>query len=176
MLSYRNASLADVTALVDLVDSAYRGERSLAGWTTEEPLLGGQRIDAEMLAVAIADPQQVTLLFERERTLVACIGLERRDDYAYLGMVTVSPSLQGKGLGREVLQAAESFAVQQWNRTRARMTVIAQRDELIAWYLRRGYRRTEETAPFPYGDPRFGLPKRTDLYFIVLEKQLDASS
>jgi hypothetical protein len=52
------------------------------------------------------------------------------------------------------------------------MTVIHLRDTLIAWYERRGYRRTGETEPFPYGDERFGIPRRDDLYFVVLEKAL----
>jgi len=57
-----------------------------------------------------------------------------------------------------------------------RITVIVQRTELIEWYERRGYRRTGETAPFYYGDPRFGLPKRDDLSFIVMEKPLGAAA
>jgi ribosomal protein S18 acetylase RimI-like enzyme len=168
--AYRTASLDDVPALVDLVDSAYRGERSLAGWTTEEALLGGQRIDAAMLAASIADALHVTLVFERDGRIFACIALEQREGYAYLGMVTVRPDLQGQGTGRDVLEAAEAYVALHWKLTRARMTVIAQRIELIAWYERRGYVLTGETAPFPYGDARFGLPKREDLYFVVLEK------
>jgi ribosomal protein S18 acetylase RimI-like enzyme len=172
--AYRIASLDDVPALVDLVDSAYRGERSLAGWTTEEALLGGQRIDEAMLAASIADPLHVTLVFEREdmRVPFACVALEQREGYAYLGMVTVRPDLQGHGAGRLVLEAAEAYVASHWKRPRARMTVIAQRHALIAWYERRGYVLTGETAPFPYGDARFGLPKREDLYFVVLEKSL----
>jgi hypothetical protein len=53
-----------------------------------------------------------------------------------------------------------------------RMTVIVQRDELIAWYGRRGYRRTGRFEPFPYGDERFGIPRRDDLRFEVLVKDL----
>ena len=50
--------------------------------------------------------------------------------------------------------------------------VIKQRDELIAWYERLGYSRTGEMLPFPYGDTRFGIPKREDLEFAVLTKQI----
>lgn len=53
-----------------------------------------------------------------------------------------------------------------------RMSVIDVRDELIAFYERRGYRRTGIVKPFPYGDERFGIPLRQDLRFEVLEKQL----
>jgi hypothetical protein len=53
-----------------------------------------------------------------------------------------------------------------------RMTVIRQREELIAWYERRGYRRTGQLTPFPYGDERFGIPQRADLEFELLVKPL----
>jgi hypothetical protein len=52
------------------------------------------------------------------------------------------------------------------------MTVISSRRELIDFYLRRGYVDTEETRPFPYGDPRSGVPRRADLVFTVLTKDL----
>jgi hypothetical protein len=52
------------------------------------------------------------------------------------------------------------------------MTVIVQRTELIGYYERRGYRRTGELHPFPYGDERFGLPQRDDLAFELLVKAL----
>jgi hypothetical protein len=55
---------------------------------------------------------------------------------------------------------------------RIRMNVMNVRDAPIAWYLRRGARKTGETEPFPYGDDRFGAPLRDDLSFLVLEKKL----
>jgi hypothetical protein len=68
--------------------------------------------------------------------------------------------------------AAERTARDLFGATRMEMTVIVQRAELIAWYQRRGYRPTGETRPFPATDPRFGLPRRNDLAFVVLEKAL----
>jgi hypothetical protein len=53
-----------------------------------------------------------------------------------------------------------------------KMTVVNVRESLIAWYQRRGYRVTGETEPFPYGDLRFGVPRRPDLCFVILRKQL----
>ena len=52
------------------------------------------------------------------------------------------------------------------------LTVIGCRDELIAFYERRGYVRTGVTNPFPYGNPRYGEPRRDDLRFEILEKDL----
>jgi ribosomal protein S18 acetylase RimI-like enzyme len=170
-MQLREATADDVNALVALVNSAYRGDSSRAGWTTEADLLGGQRIDAERLAKTIATPDNVVLVHEEGGVSVACVHLERVGDAAYLGMLTVRPTAQGAGLGRRLLEAAERFAVGAWRIASIHMTVIVQRAELIAWYERRGYVRTGERRPFPYGDERFGLPRRPDLEFEVLRKR-----
>jgi ribosomal protein S18 acetylase RimI-like enzyme len=175
MRHWRDAQSGDIDALVALIESAYRGDASRTGWTTEADLLGGNRISAAMIGETLADPDQHMLVCEEEGAgLIGCVTVERRPGYGYIGTVSVRPTLQGGGLGREILARAESWLVARWGLDRARMTVIAQRPELIAWYERRGYRDTGETAPFPYGDPRFGAPKVDDLYFIVLEKALAA--
>ena len=171
-LPSRLATAADVAALVELVNSAYRGASSKAGWTTEADLLDGQRIDAAGLANKLATPGNVVLLHEQEGAPIACVHLERTGDDCYLGMLTIRPTIQGAGLGRRLLEAAERWAVANWNSRRMHMTVIVQRTELIAWYERRGYARTGRIKPFPYGDEDFGLPRRDDLACEVLEKPL----
>lgn len=170
MLTLRLARATDVPALVALVNSAYRGDSSRAGWTTEADLLGGQRIDAQRLAATIAAPNNVVLLHEAHAEPIACVHLERTGTDCYLGMLTIQPMIQGAGLGRRLLEAAERWAVTQWDVQSIYMTVIVQRPELIAWYERRGYARTGEFQPFPYDDVRFGLPRRSDLKFEVLRK------
>lgn len=171
-LTLRAAVPADVAAVVALVNSAYRGDSSRAGWTTEADLLGGQRVDAAGLLDLIAAPQAVVLVHEADGHVVACCHLERRGNTTCIGMLTVQPARQGSGLGRQLLAAAEAWAVTAFAARSMLMTVIAQRAELIAWYERRGYRRTGRTEPFPYGDERFGLPQRPDLVFVVMEKAL----
>ncbi len=172
-LTLRVATVADVPALVALVNSAYRGDSSRAGWTTEADILDGQRIDAERLAETLATPDTVVLLDEAGGTPMACVQLERTGAAdCYLGMLTIRPTLQGGGLGRRLLDAAEHWAATRWGSRSMHMTVIVQRTELIAWYERRGYARTGEFKPFPYGDERFGLPQRDDLEFEVLRKTL----
>jgi GNAT superfamily N-acetyltransferase len=172
VLTTREATPADAPALVALVNSAYRGESSKAGWTTEADLLGGQRVDVEGLATTIAATDNVILVHEHDHEPIACVHLARTGEDCYLGMLTVRPTAQGSGLGKQLLEAAERWAIDHWSARSMQMTVIVQRNELIAWYERRGYRATGDRKPFPYGDERFGLPKRPDLAFVVLSKAL----
>ena len=171
-LRFRNATAADVNAIVRLVESAYRGDVSRQGWTTEADFLDGQRTDPAGVAEIIAKPCSRVLLGERAGELHACCHLEKQADACYFGMFSVLPTLQGAGVGRQMLAEAESLARSEWKCTKMEMTVISIRDELVAWYERRGYRRTGTYKPFPYGDARFGIPKRDDLRFELLEKQL----
>jgi len=170
--TFRTAAEADIPALVALVESAYRGESSRSGWTTEADLLEGQRIDPEGVAAVVTDPGSIMLAVERDGLLVGCCQLERRGEHAYFGMFAVRPELQGSGLGRVVLAEAERTVRAEWGAREMQMTVIRQREDLIAWYERRGYARTGELEPFPYGDERFGIPQRPDLVFERLVKPL----
>jgi ribosomal protein S18 acetylase RimI-like enzyme len=171
-LTFRDATDADVDALVALVESAYRGEPSRVGWTTEADILQGQRTDPEGVLEVIGSPDSRLITVEREDLVVACCQLEHRGDHAYFGMFAVSPALQGAGLGKAVIAEAERQARTVWGVREMHMTVIGVREDLIAWYERRGYRRTGRTSPFPYGDERFGIPQRDDLEFELLIKEL----
>jgi ribosomal protein S18 acetylase RimI-like enzyme len=172
-LAFRRAGAADVPAVVALVESAYRGDPSRVGWTTEADLLDGQRTDVRAVAEILRAPGSTVLLAEAGGELVACCQLERRPEAAaYFGMFSVQPGGQGQGVGRQVLAEAERIARDEWAATTMVMTVLTQRAELIEWYERRGYRRTGERRPFPYGDERFGIPRRPDLIFDVLAKEL----
>jgi ribosomal protein S18 acetylase RimI-like enzyme len=171
-LHFRNATAADVPALVALVTSAYRGEASRAGWTTEADLLEGNRIVPEVLLADIARPRSRILLAESDGTLQGCAHVAADGGAGYFGMFAVRPALQRAGAGRTILAEAERVAREDWRLPLMRMTVIDLRTELIAWYERRGYRRTGEIRPFPAADPRFGRPLRDDLRFEVLEKEL----
>ncbi len=171
-LQFREAHAEDVPAIVALVESAYRGDASRRGWTTEADLLDGQRTDAAGVAELLARPDSRLLLAEREGSLLGCCHLERQAEACYFGMFAVAPGLQGGGVGGAILAEAERLAREAWHCVRMEMTVITVRDELIAWYVRRGYRRTGALRPFPYGDERFGRPRRADLEFEVLAKPL----
>lgn len=164
------ASPDDVPGLVALVNSAYRGDVSKKGWTTEADLLDGIRTDEEALNRLLRQPASVILkCMDENNALTGCVFLQKQAGQMYLGMLTVSPFIQARGIGKEILKAAEQYAQRQGCAS-VIMTVITLRHELIQWYERRGYHQTEERRPFP-DDPRFGIPKQP-LEFVVMEKQL----
>ncbi len=171
-LVFRAADEADVDAVVALVESAYRGDASRAGWTTEADFLEGRRTGPDDVLAQLAKPLSRVLLAERGGELLACAQVAVEDGAGYFGMFSVRPAQQGGGIGSRVLDEAERTAREDWGQSQMRMTVIDIRSELIAYYERRGYRRTGILKPFPYGDARFGLPTRDDLRFEVLEKSL----
>jgi len=170
--TFRSAQPADVEAIVELVECAYRGDASRQGWTTEADLLDGQRTDSAAIHELIRGPLTRIVLAHVAGALIGSVLLAEERGGAYLGMLTVKPSAQAQGVGRALLAEVERITRSERLGKHIRMTVIAQRSELIAWYARRGYLPTGEHEPFPYGQPRFGLPRRDDLYFVVLEKKL----
>jgi N-acetylglutamate synthase-like GNAT family acetyltransferase len=166
-MQLRSATGADVDDLVALVESAYRGDASREGWTTEADLLDGQRTDAQ----DVLESLDHLVVAEDESGLVGCCALEPKGDFGYFGMFAVRPGTQGAGIGSRLLEEAERRAAEQGLR-HVEMTVITVRTELLAYYLRRGYVDTGVQRPFPYGDERFGRPRRDDLAFTVLRKDL----
>jgi len=169
-LHFSIASGSHVAPLVQLVNSAYRGDSSKQGWTTEADLLDGIRTDEEALTSMIQQPHSVILLCTNgQNELAGCVNLQKHEEKMYLGMFTVSPVMQAKGIGKALLKAGENYAKDK-GCSIVRMTVITVRHELIQWYERRGYHDIGERKPFP-DDPRFGIPKQP-LEFLVMEKRI----
>jgi ribosomal protein S18 acetylase RimI-like enzyme len=168
------AAATDAASLADLVNAAYRGTKGRRGWTHEAELIAGGRATAKDVAAMIAD-RATTVLVRRSPSppaLIGCIAVEMNGAHrCTISMLAVAPELQAGGLGRSLLADAEEFAAGQ-GATIAKMTVVQQRESLIAWYERRGYRRTGALQAFPYGDDSVGTPLRDDLRFVVLEKTL----
>jgi ribosomal protein S18 acetylase RimI-like enzyme len=164
------ASVEDAHELDILVNSAYRGDSSRQGWTTEADLLDGTRTDAAAIAELIQTPGTTILKYVEENKIIGCVELRNQNGKLYLGMLTVRPHLQGRGIGKELLKTAEAEAEKQKCKS-IFMTVISIRKELLDWYIRHGYQLTGERKPFAFNDPRFGQPKM-NLEFVVLEKKL----
>lgn len=172
-IRFETARIDHAEALARLINSAYRGESSKKGWTTEEALLGGQRTDAETLSRLLSTSDQVMwMAFDHKDQLVGCVHLERGPELASLGMLTVHPERQNHGIGRRLLDQAEAFVREQWQLQWLEMSVISLRTELLAYYQRRGYFPTGQRKDFPFDEPRFGLPKRRDFHLLILRKEL----
>lgn len=169
----RFAGITALPGVLALVQSAYRGDASRAGWTTEADLLDGGRTDAWLVRDLMVSTRDAVLVLGDRRAPLACCAVGVRDDgRASLGMFAVRPGAQGGGVGASVLAAAEAYVAERWDPPALHLSVIRQRDELVAWYARRGYAPTGETEPFPYGDERFGRPRRDDLELVVLRREL----
>ncbi len=164
------ASIKDIPQLVSLLNSAYRGDASKKGWTTEANMVSGElRTDEKDMHRLMQQPGTVFLKYTNENNLIeGCVFLQKRNDKIYLGMLSVDPSLQAKGIGKLIMQAAEEYALQQ-KCPAIYMRVISIRHELIAWYERKGYHQTGEHQPFE--NSRFGTAS-APFDFIVMQKDL----
>jgi ribosomal protein S18 acetylase RimI-like enzyme len=168
------ATVADAEALAELVNAAYRGNGGGLGWTHEAELLSGPRAKASDIAAMMNDPATTVLVRRADgrSALRGCVAVELYGDgRCGISMLAVSPELQQTAIGRALLEDAERHGTEK-GATVAKITVIRQRDALLAWYERRGYRRTGSHEAFPYGDDSVGTPLRDDLEFVVLEKSL----
>jgi len=164
------ASIEDIPQLVSLINSAYRGEASKQGWTTEADLLEGElRTDIPTLTSLMNEPDGLILKYSTHEGIFGSVYLKKQDRGLYLGMLTVSPKKQAAGIGKDLMKAAEQIAKEK-NCSCIFMNVISVRDELVAWYERQGYYKTGETKPLP-SDTKFGKPTR-DLEFAIMEKKL----
>lgn len=167
----------DMPEIVALMNRAFRGVGAGASWNSEAAYLDGDRTTEALLAAEVVEHPRADLLVSRSdggRSIEGNVWLQPVGEKVwYLGSLTIDPLLQNGGAGRRLLGAAEDWVRAHGGHT-VRMTVINIRETLIAWYVRRGYAPTGETLPFPYGDDRFGVPRRPDLAFVVLEKELGA--
>lgn len=170
-LSFRSAFVTDSANIAALVNAAYRGESSRQGWTTEADLLEGLRTtvaDVQQLIVAEFNTMLVCI---NNGEIIASVCLEKDAEAVNIGMFVVDPAMQNLGIGKQLLTYAESYAQQQWSVIKFCMHVITMRQELIAFYERRGYRRTGIVKNFPV-NPEMWQPKVLGLQFERLEKSV----
>lgn len=164
---------SDISAIVDLVNRAFRETGAQESWNVED-FIEGPRIDEAAVRDDVEE-ELVHLLVHRDPEdgrLISTVRLEPAGGGIWhLGMLSVSPDRQAGQLGRRMVEAAEDYMREQDGR-RVLLSVVNRRETLIDWYVRRGYRLTGERMPFPYDDQRFGRPLRDDLEFVMLEKTL----
>ena len=170
-LSFRPAEMADLPAIVQLVNSAYRGESGKAGWTTEADLLDGQRTDAEEITRLLNADDSMILLCQQNEVIIASVHLEKHEEGAYLGMLAVNPCLQSQGLGKRMIVESENIARQLWAAEKMLMQVITLRHDIIAFYQRMGYTKTGRIIPFPTSE-KYGIQKVPGIMLEYLEKPL----
>ncbi|RAJ31060.1 GNAT family N-acetyltransferase [Pedobacter cryoconitis] len=171
-MSISKASITDLSALLTLVNTTYRGESSIKGWTSEIHLLAGEiRIDEKILTHYLTNPAISVLKYTNPANqITGCVYLERKEENLYLGMLAVNPESQDGGIGRLLLQGAEEHA-RQLNCDKINITVIEDRTELIAWYQRRGYVATGGKFPFPLEYHKYGKPLK-EITLIEMEKAI----
>ncbi len=159
MLIFRTAALDESSVIADLVNSAYRGESSKIGWTTEAELLGGQRTSQDLIREIVLDPQSRLEIVVQDNQIVGCVHLIFEPQHTlYFGMLVVKPLLQTGGIGKRLLAHIETIAKESQQK-KIRFLVIPQRKELVAFYERRGYLATGYSEPFPEDEAQFGIPQ-----------------
>ena len=166
----RLADLGEAPQITALIERAYRGEESKTGWTSEADILTGTRTSVDEIAAIMRDPLARFLVADADGGLAACALIRNEQGSGYFGMFAVRPDTQGAGLGRQMIEAAERHLRDLWRVPTVYMTVINLRQDLIAYYERRGYRRTGGRKPFPF-DIAPGAT-RTDFHLTVLRKTL----
>ncbi|WP_296405456.1 N-acetyltransferase [Psychrobacter sp.] len=186
----RQATVDDIASLLNLLNQCYRDD---VGWTNEAHLIGGIRTTTTEIEKVINAPRHYLFVFPETSNgnetgeILGCIavdfttGHDRKHDSenpcAYIGMFAVHPRLQGKGVGNEILQAAETFAGRHLKSddnerdVKLTMSILSQRPELLAYYQRRGYVLTGKSMPFPE-DGNNGDPKVSGLELLELVKQI----
>lgn len=165
-LAIRPATPADLALLHPVIERAYRGDAARGGWTHEADLIEGARTDLATLEAILAAPDSRLLVAERDGAIIGCVQIsDRGAGLAYLGLLCIDPVLQAAGLGRQLIAAAEAEAGVTFATSAIEMTVIDSRHELVAYYERRGYRRTGERRAFP-------IPLDPPLSMVVLAKEL----
>jgi len=167
------ATIADIPAIKDLLNNTYRGEASKKGWTTEADLIAGDtRTDENTLQEVMERTNNVFFKYTdgQEKIIIGCVNLQQHGNKLYLGMFSVAAQLQGGGIGKQLLKAAEEYA-QHVECSAIYMHVVSVRTELIDWYKRHGYIDTGERKAF--NEDGLSGKHLQVLEFMVMEKKLD---
>ena len=149
-MDIRRAEPSDAQTLVTIINAAFRVEKFF---------IEGDRIDID----------QVRELLGKGEFLIAedggCVYIEPRGTRCYLGLLAVSPAMQGTGFGRKLLTAAEQRARELYCEF-IDIRVVNLREELPPFYRRLGYVEcgTSEFTP--------GVPTLMPCHFLHMFKPL----
>jgi len=165
----RVAEATDVQAIVQLVNQAYRPNTGAVGWTHESNWVSGGRTSVDQVMDLLLKPDSMILLKSVNSAIVACVHIEKHGSISDIGMLAVNPSQQATGIGKQMLAHAEHYARTEYGAKKFAMLVISSRIELIAFYLRRGYKKTGVLMDYPI-TAGVGIPKYSGMTIEVLEK------
>ena len=114
MLHFHKAEISDAQTIAALINSAYRGECSRKGWTTEADILEGARTTTKEIANIIKRDDAFILIGSFNDEIVATICCECQElafkSTSHFGMIAVKPSLQNKGYGKNLITPSRSTA------------------------------------------------------------------
>ena len=137
----RGARAADVDAVTKLINTAFEVERFFKHGDRTTPDHVRRLLEAGTILLA-----ETGLPAEAGVALAGSVYVEIRGDRAYIGMVSVEPSLQRGGIGLALMSAAEDYGRRR-DCSAADVTVVNLRTELPPFYRKLGYVEAG-TAPF----------------------------
>ena len=169
---FRMARPADAGTIVAIVNAANNGDGGTAGWTHEGDIFEGDRTNAAEILALLATPGTAFLLRVYRGEIAGCAYLRKMGRAAYMGMLAVRPTLQGAGVGTEIIAEAERVAREDLGCNVMTIGVITRhRPEVAAFYERRGYARTGRMKDFE-GTQARRTRKADDVRSEWMEKKL----
>ena len=173
-LMFGVVTVLDCHSLVTLINSSYRGRPAEQEWTNENGLIEGKWTNARVINEIIDSDNSTLMIFtdENDKHLQGCVSLQHWVQFrtAYVGMLTVRPDLQDKGLGTTILSLAEKYVREHWQVNVITMIVIVQRTVFMSFDHRRADRQTDVRQAVP--SEKFRTVKRNDLQLTIMSKSL----
>lgn len=157
----------NIEYVVEILNESYRSGR---GWTSEKMLVSGDRASKEILTKELNHGYKY-YLFMSDQKCIGCFSLFKKDQSVEIGGLCIKPKYQNNGFGKILLESAESMAREISGIQKLILSVLKPRNELIDFYLRRGYMVADKTYPFPV-HRGVGKPLNIDLQVVVLEKSV----
>jgi len=168
LMTFRKAIITDIKEILTLVNQAYRGDK---GWTTESSFVEGDRVVQEEVSEYLSNCTSHLFVLELNHKIEATICVEEQENRAYIGFFAVNPNLQAQGIGKQMLNYAENFAIKELHIYSFVMAVLETRKELIEFYCRRGYALSDKITEYPQS-LNVGTPMVEDLKVVYLEKEV----